>query len=364
MRVAVVDGGWGGHRLAMASVLGAGIASQGHDVQLVVSGSGHISAEFEVHCASFSSRVVADNASGLAWWLAALNSLECDLAVFPKCDNLVRHSECIELLQRAPFSSSGLLLKVAPGQDVALKGDVAIERDARLRAACEALELGALDQLALLKGYGDRRHHTVPYFNTRPSAIRWVEDPPLLPCAEGSRRPWDIEYALLAGEVSWRKAAGEVCDAWPDVFADTGVGLALVGPIHPSVRDQVARLRATAPGAVFVVDRYVTNDELAAWHRHARLVMATFSDDQYAPSGASAIAFDNGVPVVAHGNKYVNDLVATSGGGVVLDSLTSEGLVRGIADISSLDLSLTGLVGRARETVHDLVNTLLLEGYK
>ena len=112
------------------------------------------------------------------------------------------------------------------------------------------------------------------------------------------------------------------------------------------------------------MDRYVTNDELAAWHRHARLVMATFSDDQYAPSGASAIAFDNGVPVVAHGNKYVNDLVATSGGGVVLDSLTSEGLVRGIADISSLDLSLTGLVGRARETVHDLVNTLLLEGYK
>lgn len=358
-RVVIVDGGWGGHRLALVARLSSTLAARGIDVSVVVAEPALESAEGRVHLRDVVvSETVSTQHSGEAWWRRALAGVPpgTERVLIPKCDNVVRHPSCVAMLRDAPWAVSGLLLKVAPEQDKYLSGRARADRANRLKAATAAHQAGALDRLGLWCGYGDA--DAAPDQVTSGSTVRWVQDVPLLPADESSQSPTPHPYALVAGEISWRKRVPDLLALWPTVWLRSGVALALVGPVHDTAAGHLERARRRLGSALLVRDGYVDDHELARWHAHADVVLGTFDDGQYAASGAVATAQNLGRPLVTYGNAYVDRLLTRLGGAVVLPDCSAGRLATGVRGAGDIE-PVSRLVGGARDAARRLTEFLV-----
>jgi len=338
MRLTIVDGGWGGHRLAFVRLLNDLAVERKYSTSILLSDQAASSVEARVHLSGVNIERVPCARDGETWWRSAIayGINNADVLVLAKCDNVLRHESCIHMLSDAPLRARGTLLKVAPRQGEFLYRSASDDRAQRLRCATRAIASGALDRLALMCGFGDTRRKLASLQGGR---TRWIEDVPYIAYEPAGKllHSDGKQYALVVGEISWRKRVNELLGIWAAVYSATSVHLALVGPIHESVAANVSQLARARTEWLNVKDSYVDQATMRTYYESAIALLGTFDSSQYVASGAVAIAQELGVPVISYGNGYVDWLVSYTSTGIVLPRLTAPAMTSAIKGARSLD---------------------------
>ncbi|HSX28408.1 MAG TPA: hypothetical protein VLF60_03070 [Candidatus Saccharimonadales bacterium] len=293
--------------------------------------------EWKVHAAQYSVRIpsstklssttqVPDN---LDDWLNEVidkaKDIGVSLLIFPWADSLIRGLE--KRYRKDPSAPHAHLLlgRCPPGVIDFVRGSERAAVLATLQSAKRLAEAGSVCTGRLCATLDSLAGQTAePEIANR---IRYVIDPvslathPTKKKARG-RLGWELDrqYALLIGDLSERKRATEVVRSWQTIYAKTGITLVLAGEVDqsvPQLPEMVRELGSLFPGSIIADFSYSSQERFVEYIAAADVVLCTFKQGTYMPSGVAGLAAVLGAPIFVEGNRYIEKLVSGSSFGTI-----------------------------------------------
>lgn len=331
MNLALAQAWFGGHSLGYVRLVADYAVTRGATVTNIVSRGALASPEYSQFLAGANIKTLeidGDDESGSFWTecLQVLERIQPDTLAMLLSDRLLHPSRrrALIAIRNRVDDIRCLVLKAAPGQQDKMSGDRRAEQLGRWRDAHDCLNTGLIDRLAFLRGIGDESLDA----KVLGKDWRWIEDPPLLQFQASIE--WQ-PYVVIAGDLAPRKRIQEIASVWEEVYLSTGLTLKLAGKVRPGYHVRSSQ-------HVELYDRFLSEASLLSILSNAYALIASFSSEQFVPSSLVSSAHIAGLPIVTHGNTYVDSLVKEHGGGVHAASLRSADLVSALVDAKQLRL--------------------------